>query len=181
MKLLNIFLFYLVTMSAVLAHGPDGDHTHEGTAGAQTQSGTHPRIDAATESFEMVGQLQGGQLSILIDRYETNEPVLNGKLEAELNGLKAPAAFRAEHGDYLITDAAFLQALSRPGKHALVFTLAAADESDLLEGSLEVKAAGRIEGHSHFPWTWTGAGLLAALVLMALAVKRRRSKTSTGK
>lgn len=181
MKLLNIFLFYLVTMSAALAHGPDGDHAHEDSAGAQAQSGALPRIDASTESFELVGQLQGGQLSVLIDRYETNEPVLNGKLEAELNGLKAPAAFRAEQGDYVISDAAFLQALSRPGKHALVFTLAAADESDLLEGTLEVKAAGGVDGHSRFPWAWTGAGLLAVLVLMALAAKRRRSKTLSGK
>lgn len=180
MKLLNIFLFYLVTTSAAFAHGPEGDHAHEDTPAVQAQSGAQPRIDTFTESFELVGQLKGNELSVLIDRYETNEPVLNGKLEVELSGLKAPATFRAEHGDYVVNDKAFLQALSRPGKHALVFTLATAEESDLLEGSLEVKAAERVE-HSHFPWKWTGAGLLAALVLIALAAKLRRPTTSTGK
>lgn len=181
MRHLKLFLFYLLTMSAAWAHGPDGDHAHEDTPAVSAQSGAQPRIDTSTETFELVGQLQGNGLSVLIDRFETNEPVLNGKLEVELNGLKAPATFRADQGDYVINDAAFLQALSKPGKHPLVFTLAAADDSDLLEGTLEVRAAARGTGPSHFPWAWTGAGLFAALALIVLAAKLRRSKTSTGK
>jgi hypothetical protein len=181
MKLLKTLLFYLAAMSAAFAHGPEGDHAHQDAPAAQAQSGGQPRIDASSEYFELVGQLQGNELAILVDRYETNEPVLNGKLEVELNGLKAPATFRADHGDYVVNDAAFLQALSKPGKHPLVFTLAAASDSDLLEGMLEVQAAGRVENHSDFPWAWTGAGLLVALVLIALAAKLRRPKISTGK
>lgn len=183
MKLLNILLFYGVTMSAAVAspgaHGPNGEHLD--VPSAQVRTDTSPRIDTFTEAFELVGHLQGNELAVLIDRYETNEPVLNGKLEVELDGLKAPATFRADHGDYVVNDAAFLQSLSKPGKHALVFTLAAADDSDLLEGTLEVRAAGRAEGHSDFPWAWTGAGLLAAFALIALVAKLRRPKTSTGK
>jgi hypothetical protein len=183
MKLLNIFLLYLVTISIALAspgaHGPNGEHLD--APGAQVRSASSPRIDSSTESFELVGQLQGSELSVLIDRFETNEPVLNGKLEVELNGLKAPAAFRADQGDYVVNDAAFMQVLSKPGKHALVFTLTAADESDLLEGTLEVGGADSVENHTHFPWAWTGTGLLAAILLMGLAFKLRRSRTSTGK
>jgi hypothetical protein len=183
MKLLNILLLYGVTMSAAVAspgaHGPNGEHLD--APSTQIRTDASPRVDTFTEAFELVGHLQGNELTILVDRYETNEPVLNGKLEVELNGLKAPATFRADHGDYVVNDAAFLQALSKPGKHPLVFTLAAASDSDLLEGMLDVQAAGRVENHSDFPWAWTGAGLLVALVLIALAAKLRRPKTSTGK
>lgn len=178
MKTLKIFLFYLATLSVAFAHGPDGDHAHDDAPAAQSQPGARPRIDAATESFELVGQLQGKELSILVDRFETNEPVLNGKLEVELNGMKAPAAFRPDHGDYVVNDAAFLKALSKPGKHAMVFTLTAADESDLLEGALEVKPVAPAADHSHFPWTQAAIGLLIVLALTALAVRFRRNKNS---
>lgn len=183
MKRLTFLFLYLLTSSATLAgpgaHGPGGEHL-DAPAG-QMQVDATPRIDTFTESFELVGRLQGDEFSILIDRYETNEPVLDGKLEAELNGLKAPAAFHADHGDYVVNDPAFLKALSTPGKHALVFTLATAEESDLLEGVLEVQAANHTEAHSHFPWGWAGAGLLAAIVLLAAISRFRRAKTSTGK
>lgn len=183
MKLITLFFFYILTMSYALAgpgaHGPNGEHLD--TPGGQAHVDATPRIETATESFELVGRLYESELSVLIDRYETNEPVLDGKLEVELNGVKAPATFRGDHGDYSVTDAAFLKALSTPGKHALVFTLAAADESDLLEGTLEVRAADRAVAHSHFPWAWTGAGIVAVLALIALVARLRRAQTSTGK
>lgn len=183
MKRLTFFFLYLLASSATLAgpgaHGPGGEHL-DAPAG-QMQVDATPRIDTFTESFELVGRLQGGALSILIDRYETNEPVLDGKLEVELNGLKATAAFHADRGNYVVNDPAFLKALTTPGKHALVFTLAAANESDLLEGTLDVLAANHVETHSQFPWGWAGSGLLGAIVLLAAASRFRRAKTLTGK
>ena len=56
----------------------------------------------------------------------------------EAAGRKATAKFHADRGDYAIDDAAFLQALSRPGEHALVFTVVAGEDSDLLDGTLAV-------------------------------------------
>jgi hypothetical protein len=95
-----------------------------------------PRVDAATDAFELVAELRSGELSILIDRYETNEPVSNATLEVESGALKAVAAFRAEQGDYVVTDAALLKSLAAPGEHGVVFTLVAGKDSDLLEGTL---------------------------------------------
>lgn len=57
-------------------------------------------------------QLQGGELSILIDHCDSNEPVLGAGLEVESGALKALATFRAESGDCVVTDAAFLKALA---------------------------------------------------------------------
>ncbi|HYD96484.1 MAG TPA: hypothetical protein VEC01_14235 [Noviherbaspirillum sp.] len=180
MKILNIIWLFFALTSTAYAHG-DEDHSKDGTPAAQAQSAGQPRVETFTEAFELVGQLQGKELSVFIDKYETNEPVLNGKLEVELNGLKSVGKYRPERGDYVIADEGFIKALAAPGKHALVFTLSAAEETDLLEGTLEVQPAVEHETNTQFPLAWAGAGLLAALALIALAAKRRRSTHPTGK
>lgn len=188
MNLLKLFLVYLLATSAALAapgaHGPNGEHL-DAPSGAHVHSDAGPRLDTFTESFELVGHLQEEELSILIDRYDTNEPVLNGKLEVEFNGLKALAKFHPDHGDYAVDDAQFIKALSQPGKHALIFTLAAGAESDLLEGTLEVDADDHSHAHdnSHgrdFSLTASaigGALLLLVLVVMVIRILRRGPPT----
>ncbi len=47
-----------------------------------------------------------------------------------------------------MSDAALLQLLRQPGEHALVLTVIAGEQSDLLEGSLSVAAAAA-GGHGH--------------------------------
>jgi hypothetical protein len=178
---------FLLCMSAAAfaapgAHGPNGEHL-DAPGGGHAHGTSGPRVETFTESFELVGQVQGGELSILVDRYETNEPVLNGKLEVETNGLKAAAKFHADHGDYSVDDEKFLQALAVPGKHALVFTLIAGEESELLEGTLEVDAADHAhdDEHAHSLTRWTVGGGLLALVLTALAIRRVRRQSRIGK
>lgn len=181
MNILKIILLYVFVMSAAAAHGPDGDHGHDDAPAAQVPAGAAPRVEASSESFELVGQLHQDELSILIDRYETNLPVLDGKLEVESSGLKANAKFHADLGDYAVDDQRFLAALAKPGKHPLVFTLTTPDESDLLEGTLEMHADAHTGDHSRFPWTWAGAGVLAALAGIVVARQLRHRTTSTGK
>lgn len=198
MKLLTILFFCLATTTAAFAspgaHGPNGEHLD--APGGQVRTDAGRRIETFTESFELVGALQGGELSLLIDRYETNEPVLNGTLEVEFNGLTASAKFHADHGDYAVDDAKFIEALSRPGKHALVFTLTAGNESDLLEGTLEVKGdavgAGQGHGHSHGDehghehvsafslTTWAIGATLLTILLAALAIRAARRTPNSG-
>eukprot|EP01031_Cornospumella_fuschlensis_P004180 gene4180-5227_t len=122
------------------AHGPNGEHL-DGSSAAGPAAGSAPRVETFSEAFELVGHLSGSELSVMIDRYDTNEPVLNGKLEVQYKNLKAQARFHADIGDYAIDDQKMLTALAAPGKHALLFTIVANDESDLLEGTLEVPAA----------------------------------------
>jgi len=121
------------------AHGPNGEHL-DGPTAVRAASAL-PRIEASSETFELVAELRTGELAILVDRYASNEPVLGARLEVESGALKAVAAFRAEQGDYVVTDAALLKALANPGEHGLVFTLLAGPDSDLLDGKL-VNAAG---------------------------------------
>lgn len=165
------------------AHGPDGEHL-DGPA-QRGSAGTSPRLEAKSELFELVARLSGGELSILIDRYETNEPVLGATVEVESGALKARATFHADHGDYAISEPALLAALARPGQHALVFTVMAGQDADLLDGTLVVAApAGpaqlaRGHGHGHFELpraaSW-GAGLFIAAALAFVVWRRREAR-----
>lgn len=188
MKLLKIILLYLAFTAPAFAHG-DEDHGEGKASATPAAQGSAPRLETSTESFELVSQLQGGVLTLVIDRYETNEPVLNGKVEAELNGQKAVAQFRPEQGDYVVNDPAFVNALAKPGKHAIVFTITASDESDLLEGTIQA-ASGSATGdqakdHDHpgrFAMsTWAIGGALLAVLLAVAAISMTRRKSSTGK
>jgi len=187
MKLLRFFCIYLAGMTLAFAapgaHGPNGEHL-DGAVG-QLGGATAPRLETFTEMFELVAHLQGQELSILIDRYPTNEPVVNGKLEVEFKGIKAPAKFHADHGDYSVDDARLVKALAQPGKHALLFTLTAGDDSDLLEGTLDVKAQAAAHAHdaAYFSYSRIAAAIAAALTIVALMLLLRRrqrlNRTST--
>jgi hypothetical protein len=181
MKFLAPFIFLLTLTAGALAspgaHGPNGEHLDgQVSTGA---SGTTPRVETFSEAFELVGQLSGGEFSVMIDRYDTNEPVLNGKLEVQYKGLKAQAKFHADMGDYAIDDEKFLKALSAPGKHALLFTFIAGEESDLLEGTLVVSKLESDTHHHSATWTWIAAALAAAAIAAAALFFVRRNRKLT--
>ncbi|NUZ09019.1 hypothetical protein [Piscinibacter koreensis] len=136
-------------LAAPGAHGPNGEHLDAPASQAATSA--LPRLEAKTEAFELVATLQATELSVLIDRYATNEPVLGATLEVEAGGIKARATFHADLGDYAFDDAKLLALLRTPGEHALVFTLVAGAETDLLDGTLVTTAAGAAAAadHSH--------------------------------
>jgi hypothetical protein len=159
------------------AHGPNGEHL-DGPAQQSATSSAVPKLEAKSEEFELVAVLGGGELSILVDRFETNEPVLNARVEVESGPLKAVARFHADHGDYAIDDPAFVQALGQPGEHALVFTVAAGKDVDLLDGTLKVAAAMPAGDHDVLltPGRLAAGGgaLLLAGTALAFALRRRR-------
>lgn len=181
MKRFTTVLFLLaLTLRALAspgAHGPNGEHL-DGPA-ASSSTGSAPRVETFSELFELVGHLSGGELSILVDRYDTNEPVLNGKLEVQYKGMKAQAKFHADIGDYAIDDEKLLKALAVPGKHALLFTIVAGDESDLLEGTLDVSAPAHSAHAEHgagLRWWWLL--LVPALAVPAVLLARVRRRPS---
>jgi len=183
------------------AHGPNGEHLDGPTTLRATSA--LPRVEAHSETFELVAELRAAELVIMIDRYESNEPVLGATLEVESGALKAVAAFRAEQGDYVVTDAAVLKTLAATGEHALVFTLLAGQDSDLLDGTLVNAAGGRFasitaaanDGHGHAHGgdehgdddhhemeraAWIGSGV-AALGLVGGIVWWRQRRRVAGK
>lgn len=70
------------------------------------------------ELFSWSPTLHAGELSVLVDRFSTNEPVLDAALEVESGGIKAKAGFRADQGDYAFDDPKLLALLRSPGNMA---------------------------------------------------------------
>ena len=180
-KLLCLMAMATPAISAPGAHGPNGEHL-DGPAVATGGTDATPKMEAKSEDFELVATLSGGELSIMIDRYQTNEPVLDAKVELESGGLKAIAKFHADHGDYAVDDPALLKALGQPGAHPLLITLIAGKESDLLEGTLNVSTAADDGEHGHAQglgiWARSAwiAGILALLGGGGLLWQRRRGR-----
>jgi hypothetical protein len=173
------------------AHGPNGEHLD--TPAAAASSNTNPRFEAKTEAFELVGALTGSELSILIDRYATNEPVLGATVEVESSGVKAIAKFTADVGSYVVADTPLLKRLSEPGTHPLVITVLAGQETDLVDARLVVShpaadAVSDDHGHSHGPGLaahahdmnprtkWFAGLALLGLTVMAVVLLRRRGR-----
>ncbi|MCY4745764.1 hypothetical protein NYO99_12340 [Pelomonas sp. UHG3] len=177
-------LLALPVLAAPGAHGPNGEHLDAPTTTAAGGKAS-PRIEAQSELFEIVGTLAGGELSLLIDRFATNEPLLKAEVEVESGGLKAKAKFHADIGDFSVDDAALLKKLSTPGEHALVITVLAGDDTDLLDGVLRVTQAVSDADHAHGDddhdhahgtrWgRWALGGAAVAVALGGLAWRRRQ-------
>ena len=176
------------------AHGPNGEHL-DGPATVPAASAL-PRVEAKSEMFELVATLHAGGLSVLIDRHDTNEPVLAATLDVESGGTKAKAVFHADQGDYAVDDPQLLALLRSPGEHGLVFTLVTGKDSDLLDGTL-VTGAGRAadaaaqdkhrhagggddpgHGHGRERAAWIGAGAVALGLLGGMAWWRQRRRAA---
>ena len=190
-------LAHTTAMAAPGAHGPNGEHLDAPTT--MRAASALPRVEAKSETFELVAELRTGELVIVVDRFESNEPVLGAQLEVESGSLKAVAAFRAEQGDYAVTDAAMLKALAAAGEHGLVFTLVAGKDSDLLDGTLVAAGAAMAEsndhGHAHGTddhehdhghghdhererAAWIGAGVAALGLIGGIAWWRQRRRAA---
>ena len=70
----------------------------------------------------------------MIDRYATNEPVLDAKVEVESGDLKKMADFHADHGDYSLPAESF----RKPGTYPITLTITSGKDTDLLVGDLVV-------------------------------------------
>lgn len=160
------------------AHGPNGEHLNAPAAG-HAQGSAGPRVEAKSEMFELVGRLDGGQFTLFIDKFATNEPVLAANVEVETGNTRAKAAFRADQGDYIVTDPAMLKLLAGPTKQAMVFTIAAGADTDLLDGALipASGAGGQSAAHNAVGdagWRYAGAATVIVVTVLAWLFWRRR-------
>lgn len=177
-----LLLVWALTWPApTLAGGDASDgHTHD-AAPAATSGPALPRFAAQSDLFEVVGVLNASGLSMLIDRYDSNEPVLGAKVEIESGSFKAEVPFHADLGDYAMPAEPF----NKPGTYPITLTITAGDQTDLLAGELVVPDAVAVnasEAHgSHWPerlgWA-LAATLLAAAALWALRQFRSRRTTT---
>jgi hypothetical protein len=168
-------LMPVTTWAGPGAHGPNGEHLDAPAMVNANAMRTNLQIEAKSDLFELVATLTGGELSMLIDRFATNEPVLKAQVEVESGGLKAQAKFHADIGDYAIDDPAMLKKLSTPGEHPLVITVLAGEDSDLLDGVLRVPTSSVDHEHG-IHWAWWSFGALVIFALLGTAAALLRKK-----
>ena len=157
------------------AHGPNGEHL-DAPAPVLSAGQSVPRAEAKSESFELVARVEAGALSILVDRFETNEPVLDATVEVESGPVKSKALFRRETGDYVVASPELVKLVQAPGSHPLVFTITTPGDSDLLEATMQVANPAESSTHSY---TTIAAWIVGALVpagAAALFIRTRRAK-----
>lgn len=156
-----------------VAHG-DEDHSHGTEAALPAQVATDGRrFELKSPEVELAGEVKDGRLSVYADRYATNEPILDAKIELESKGRKL--ALRAtEDGRYEAT----ADWLEQPGSYELVVSIEADGLQDLLVGTLEIPRS-PAETDSGGAWLdsgkWAAAGLgvFVALLLLGRRVRRR--------
>jgi membrane fusion protein, heavy metal efflux system len=172
----RLFVLIVVALSASVFGGEGHDHGETKTpAGAAVAS---PRFQGHSDLFEVVGILKGNELSITIDRYATNEPVLDAKVEVETGALKKVATFHADHGDYSLPSESF----RKPGTYPITLTIVSGKDTDLIAGDLVVPDPEA--GHDHSAEQVSGlmkwakpAGIAAlALIVLMIAVSVLRSR-----
>jgi hypothetical protein len=121
----------LLAVPAAQAH--EG-HDHGPEPAAAPAMGGAPRFAATGDAYELVGELAGRQLTLWLDRADTNAPVTAGTLELELGEAKLQAR---PAGDTWI---ATLPSEPAPGTLPVTATVTADGGSDLLSGELVLAA-----------------------------------------
>lgn len=146
--------------------GPGHDH---GEAPAMPEGSASPRFTAVSESFELVGILQGKQLTLYLDHSADNSPVADARLELELAGQKISVQSQGV-GEFVAT---LTQELP-PGQHAVMATVVTTRETDLLAGELDLHEDEHNDAQTDFrAWLiYTGLALVA-LILIVWGLRRR--------
>jgi hypothetical protein len=140
-------------------------HDHGDAAPAATGTAL-PRFAAVSETFELVGVLDGKQVTLYLDRFADGAPVRGASIELEIAGAK----FQAEpHGEdsYEV----LLKEAPKPGVLPVTATVTAGSEVDLLAGELDLHEAAHADEPAHEPaWKayvgWAAGGGVALAVLV---------------
>ena len=125
------------SLAAVLAglapHTLAGDGHDHGEAPATTAGPALPRFTAVSELFELVGVVNGKNVTVYLDHFADNSPVKDAKVDLELDG-KAVALTPHADGEFEAT----LEETLKPGVVSVTATVIAGQDADLLAGELDL-------------------------------------------
>ncbi|MSP49523.1 MAG: HlyD family efflux transporter periplasmic adaptor subunit [Alphaproteobacteria bacterium] len=116
--------------ATVAAHGGE---EHEEAAAPSSGAPSAPRATAQSDDFELVGVAHGRTLTLYLDRFVDNVPIIDAKIEAEVRGQTLQAEPNPDGTYRIVADW-----IAIPGHHDIVFTVVTAERSDLLTAKLDV-------------------------------------------
>lgn len=171
------FLFAALAMSASPARAHEG-HDH-GSPPVALLKAVSPRVEASSESFELVGIVRSGALILFLDRFADNEPVTRATIDVTADADTVRAKPQPD-GSFLVT----APWLAKTGRLDLVFAVATDETSDLLIGTLDMpaEATGEAAGESTMallarsPVLWViGVALLVVGLVLGRSLAPQRS------
>jgi hypothetical protein len=163
------FTFLMAGIVAV-ASAHEG-HNHDKEIKPQSNVAAAPTLTAVSENYELVAIVQGRQMTVYLDRFESNAPVIDADLDFDFSGTGAKATRNAD-GTYSV---ALPKNVDLKNTMPVTITILAAAGPDLLSGDLVIP---KLETHSSWSALWVVAivaACLIALVLMWLVYKRNPS------
>lgn len=167
----NLLVWLATAMFLSLpARAADDGHNHDAAPAAPTGPAL-PRFAATSDLFELVGVVNGKQLTVYLDRFDDNSPVKDAKVDLDIGGAKVVLK-EHEPGEFEGNLASEVKA----GVTAVTATVVAGSHTDLLAGELDVHEDAHAEvAHSHSWREYVGWGVAvaAALGVVAWAVRRR--------
>ena len=158
----------------------DDGHNHGDEAPAAASGPALPRFTAVSETFELVGVVNGRQLTLYLDHFADNSPVKDAKVDLEVGGSKVSVERHAD-GEY---EAILAQALT-PGVIAVTATVVAGNQTDLLAGELDVHEEAHVDEVHERDWRrlagWAAAAAIVIGVLyMVVRAAVRGRRTNAG-
>ncbi len=145
-----------------------GDH---GAEASSSTSSALPRFSAVSEVFELVGVLNGKQITLYLDRAGDNSPVRDAVIELEVAGVKYKAAKQGDD-EYEVV----LKDVPKPGALAITAAVTAGAEADLLAGELDLHddaaATAAAPAHGWQEYAMWAAVALVVLVLSIWGIRR---------
>lgn len=156
----------------------DEGHSHDAAPTAPSGPAL-PRFSASSERFEVVGVIDGKQLTLYLDHHDSNAPVEGATVEVDLGGAKL-ALEEHEPGEF---EGALAQPLA-PGETPVRVSIKTQAQSDTLSTDVDLHAE---EAHAEAPAShpgrrliaW-GAGALALGLLLAWALRRSMARRVAG-
>jgi len=168
-------LFSLMPPVALAGGGDDHSHGPEVSTPVAAPATSAGRLELKSPDVELLGILNDGKLTLYADRYATNEPITNAKIELESKGRKLQM-LATKDGNYT----AAADWLKQPGTHEIVVSVEANGLQDLLIGTLLVPALKpEAQGRSWLDYgKWAAGGIAVLIVLLVLFKRIRRRQGS---
>lgn len=153
---LGFFVGLFGITSALAATAHEG-HKHGDEPPPPTVQ-TAPRATAASPLFELVAVANGTGLTVYLDRFDTNAPVIGAILDVET---PAGPVSAVQDGDIYLLEAPWA---ADPGTYELLFTVAAATDIDFLTATLIIPEPLVVAPAAAQPLTAAITGQLRAVI-----------------
>lgn len=143
-------------------------HKHENESKPRSNVAVTPTLTAVSENYELVAILQDRQMTIYLDQFASNAPIIDADLEFDFSGAVVKAT-RNPDGTYAAT---LPKNIDLKRSLPVNITVVAPAGADLLSGDLMISET---EQHSSWMalWVIAPAGTSIAILLLAWLAYRR--------